>query len=75
MMLSGGVAANSALRRRMQSRLKPLKLPLHVPELQFCTDNAAMIAGAACWVVRRGAQAGWELDVRAQLPWSRHRGA
>jgi N6-L-threonylcarbamoyladenine synthase len=74
-MLSGGVSANGPLRRRMESRLKSLKIPLFVPELQFCTDNAAMIAGAAYWVVRRGAQAGWELDVRAQLPWSELPGA
>jgi hypothetical protein len=29
-----------------------------------------MIAGAGYQVVRRGALAGWELDVHAQLPWS-----
>jgi N6-L-threonylcarbamoyladenine synthase len=69
-MLSGGVAANALLRRRMESRLKGSGLPLHVPEPQYCTDNAAMIAAAAYQVVRRGALAGWELDVRAQLPWS-----
>jgi N6-L-threonylcarbamoyladenine synthase len=74
-MLSGGVSANGPLRRRMESRLRSLKIPLFVPEPQFCTDNAAMIAGAAYWVVRRGAQAGWELDVRAQLPWSELPGA
>jgi N6-L-threonylcarbamoyladenine synthase len=74
-MLSGGVAANALLRRRMASRLRGQRIPLHVPELQFCTDNAAMIAGAAYQVVRRGAQAGWELDVHAQLPWSALPGA
>jgi N6-L-threonylcarbamoyladenine synthase len=69
-MLSGGVAANALLRGRMESRLRALNLPLHVPAIQFCTDNAAMIAAAGYQVIRRGALAGWELDVRAQLPWS-----
>lgn len=69
-LLSGGVAANALLRRRMQTRLGQLGIPLHIPEMQYCTDNAAMIAGAAYQVLRRGALAGWELDVRAQLPWS-----
>ncbi|HUH06546.1 MAG TPA: hypothetical protein VML96_01950, partial [Egibacteraceae bacterium] len=69
-MLTGGVAANSLLRRRMESRLQTIRVPLHVPALEYCTDNAAMIAAAGYQVVRRGALAGWELDVRAQLPWS-----
>ena len=69
-LLSGGVSANALLRRRMATRLRSLDIPLYVPEMQFCTDNAAMIAAAAYQVLRRGALAGWELDVRAQLPWS-----
>ena len=69
-LLSGGVAANALLRRRMESRVTALGIPLHIPPFEFCTDNAAMIAGAAYQVLRRGALAGWELDVRAQLPWS-----
>jgi N6-L-threonylcarbamoyladenine synthase len=71
-LVSGGVAANTLLRKRLAARLD---LPLHVPEMQFCTDNAAMIAAAAYQVVRRGALAGWDLDVRAQLPWSALPGA
>lgn len=68
-MLSGGVASNALLRRRMESRLRQVGVPLHIPEAQYCTDNAAMIAAAGYQVVRRGALAGWELDVRAQFPW------
>jgi N6-L-threonylcarbamoyladenine synthase len=69
-MLTGGVAANALLRRRMEARLQSINVPLHVPDLEYCTDNAAMIAAAGYQVVRRGALAGWELDARAQLPWS-----
>jgi len=74
-MISGGVAANAQLRGRMESRLRGLNIPLHVPDLQFCTDNAAMIAAASFQVLRRGALAGWDLDVRPQLPWSALPGA
>lgn len=63
-MVAGGVAANALLRQRMANRLK---VPVHVPELQFCTDNAAMIAAAAYQAVRRGASAGMDMDVAAQL--------
>ncbi len=74
-LLSGGVAANSLLRRRFEARTNAINLPLHVPAMAFCTDNAAMIAAAAYQVVRRGAQAGWELDARAQFPWTALPGA
>jgi len=69
-LISGGVAANALLRRRLESKLRAKDIPLFVPEIQFCTDNAAMIAAAAHQVLRRGALAGWELDVHPQLPWS-----
>jgi N6-L-threonylcarbamoyladenine synthase len=41
--LGGGVAANGVLR----DRLAGLGAALHVPPRELCTDNAAMIAGAA----------------------------
>ena len=45
--LAGGVSANMLLRKMAQERL-PDKLPVIWPVEQiFCTDNAAMIAGAA----------------------------
>jgi N6-L-threonylcarbamoyladenine synthase len=41
--VGGGVAANGELRRRLQA----LDAGVHVPARALCTDNAAMIAGAA----------------------------
>jgi N6-L-threonylcarbamoyladenine synthase len=41
--IGGGVAANGALRRRLGT----LGAELHLPPLELCTDNAAMIASAA----------------------------
>jgi N6-L-threonylcarbamoyladenine synthase len=66
-LMAGGVAANRPLRNRLERKLT---VPLHVPPIEFCTDNAAMIAGAAYHVVRRGVAVGWGLDVKAQYPLS-----
>jgi N6-L-threonylcarbamoyladenine synthase len=41
--IGGGVAANSELR----SAVEDLGVPVWVPPVELCTDNAAMIAGAA----------------------------
>jgi N6-L-threonylcarbamoyladenine synthase len=45
--IGGGVAANSELRERMKALCEGLGVRLWVPEMALCTDNAAMIAGAA----------------------------
>ena len=41
--IGGGVAANSELR----AAVARLGVPVWVPPIELCTDNAAMIAGAA----------------------------
>ncbi len=48
-LMAGGVAANSHLRRRLHSRLANLlpTVQFHYPPPELCTDNAAMIAAAA----------------------------
>lgn len=45
LILGGGVSANSALRAAAESLADSLQCKLRMPELQFCVDNAAMIAG------------------------------
>jgi N6-L-threonylcarbamoyladenine synthase len=42
--VAGGVAANQALRRKFKEQST---IPVFSPALQFCTDNAAMVAAAA----------------------------
>lgn len=44
--LAGGVAANSALRKKMQEVMEEEKVKLTYPSIKNCTDNAAMIAVA-----------------------------
>jgi N6-L-threonylcarbamoyladenine synthase len=45
--VSGGVAANSELRRRFTEEAARCALPIAFPSLALSTDNAAMIAAAA----------------------------
>lgn len=49
--VAGGVSANRLLRARL---LAEAEVPVHIPPLRLCTDNAAMIAGAATWRYRAG---------------------
>jgi N6-L-threonylcarbamoyladenine synthase len=45
--LSGGVAANSALQRGFAAWGERIGIRAAIPQMRFCTDNAAMIAAAA----------------------------
>lgn len=45
--ISGGVAANTELRRRFQAEADRRNLPIAFPSFALSTDNAAMIAAAA----------------------------
>lgn len=69
----GGVAANGSLRNALIQRGEPEGIRTHVPALEYCTDNAAMIAAAGYPILREGglslkdalsmdADPGWELD-------------
>jgi N6-L-threonylcarbamoyladenine synthase len=64
-LLAGGVAANALLRKRLQTAIS---VPLRFPPVILCTDNAAMIAGAAHFNTRRGDRASLDLDIHPRLP-------
>ena len=44
--LAGGVAANSEIRKKLFS-LKEQGYNIYAPEMKYCTDNASMIASSA----------------------------
>jgi N6-L-threonylcarbamoyladenine synthase len=45
--IAGGVAANSGLRKAVENWVSEIKGNAYIPKLEYCTDNAAMIAMAA----------------------------
>jgi N6-L-threonylcarbamoyladenine synthase len=58
-MLSGGVASNVELREQLSAAIIQC-LPgaeFHMPDIEYCTDNAAMIAAAGYFKARRKAYA------------------
>jgi N6-L-threonylcarbamoyladenine synthase len=42
--IAGGVSANSGLRKGIQELGSQMKAQVYLPQFQYCTDNAAMIA-------------------------------
>ncbi|HUS91006.1 MAG TPA: tRNA (adenosine(37)-N6)-threonylcarbamoyltransferase complex transferase subunit TsaD [Phycisphaerae bacterium] len=54
LVLGGGVAANRALRAAAEALARELRCTLRLPELRFCLDNAAMVAGLACHYLAAG---------------------
>ncbi len=67
LVLAGGVAANSLLRRRIQEVCEPLGVKVAIPPLWLCTDNAAMIGAAAYPRYLRGNLADLSLTALANL--------
>ncbi len=67
--ICGGVSANRALRDGAQARFEALGIPLVIPPLFLCTDNAAMIGAAAYFSTQAGVPAddGLALDVIPSL--------
>jgi len=65
--VSGGVAANTRLRDRMTEEGRGAGLKVLFPPLALCTDNAAMIAGAAHHLARRGRYAGLDMRPSARV--------
>jgi N6-L-threonylcarbamoyladenine synthase len=59
--LGGGVAANSELRRRVSELGDQRGLRVFLPSRRMCTDNAAMIAFAGAMRLVRGERDGWDL--------------
>ena len=71
LLVSGGVAANLTLRKRIRTLAKTYKLPYYLPfKKELNTDNAAMIALAGFYQAQRGEYTdsqNLDVDSRAEL--------
>lgn len=68
LIVAGGVAANQGLRTELQKMCEEENVHLSVPPIQFCTDNAAMIAVAAYFAYQQGRIADLALNSKSSDP-------
>ena len=66
--IAGGVSANSKLRSEAQQLCKKHGWQLHIPQLQYCGDNAVMIASQGYYEYRNGTVADERLNACATMP-------
>lgn len=67
LVVGGGVAANSELRRRLKEECAVRGYRLLLSPMAYAVDNAAMIARAGFLRFKRGQRDGWELTGKANL--------
>lgn len=65
--LAGGVAANSGLRKAYADLAKRHGLGCFIPDFEFCTDNAAMIAMVGHFMQKAGQQSALDIVPSANL--------
>jgi N6-L-threonylcarbamoyladenine synthase len=65
--IAGGVSANSGLRGALSDLSQRKGWNLYVPEFEYCTDNAAMIAMAAHFKYLRGEFVGYDIAPLAKM--------
>lgn len=68
LVLAGGVAANSHLRKRLSELCKAQNVTLTVPPISLCGDNAAMVACAGYFEYLKGNLSGTGLNASATEP-------
>jgi N6-L-threonylcarbamoyladenine synthase len=68
LVVSGGVSANRSLRSRLDSAAAKQGVRVYYPRLEFCTDNAAMIAVAGHARLAAGERDAIGIRARAQWP-------
>ena len=69
LVVAGGVSANSYLKSELEKRCKENGYNLFMPELKYCTDNAAMIGSCAYFELINGMEcADIDLTAKSTLP-------
>jgi N6-L-threonylcarbamoyladenine synthase len=68
LVVAGGVAANTAVRSRLETLAETHGARLIAPPIRLCGDNAAMVAWAGCERLARGSSDTLDAPARARWP-------
>ena len=68
LVVAGGVSANRWLRNRLTEECEKEGINLIIPEMKYCTDNAAMIGAAGYFAYKLGRRAVLSLNAKATEP-------
>lgn len=65
LIVAGGVSANQGLRQKIAEECEKYDYNLTIPNLKYCTDNAAMIGAAGYFAYKEGRGADLSLNAKA----------
>ena len=65
LIVAGGVSANKGLREKITLECEKQGVDLTIPEIKYCTDNAAMIGAAGYYAYKLGRRADLTLNAKA----------
>lgn len=65
LIIAGGVSANKGIREAFKKASLDYNFNLTIPEITYCTDNAAMIGAAAYYAYKLGRKADLDLNAKA----------
>lgn len=69
--IAGGVSANSGLRAALQDLAEEKQWNVYIPDFQYCTDNAGMVAMAAHFHYQNGDFADLDVSPMARMKFGR----
>ena len=67
LIIAGGVSANSGIRNKFTELCHKNDINLTIPNIKYCTDNAAMIAAAGYYAYKKGIISNIDLKASASI--------